>query len=313
VIRIVGDNHKSHVALFKHFGNGILQNVIPHPYSPGLHFFFSFDYCHAIKNARSIFLDHDMASSDGIISANYLKTLLDMQENLIIKPVRFLTRKHLYPSNLEKMKVYPAVQIFSPAVTASLRYLAHHHEHDNYDEEFPNFKDSIATIKFMENMYKYFQIHDVSNRTQYIHKRDPNTAPYTDVHDARLIWLNEDFPKFINDIQTTSAGANMKGLTKETAEALIFTARSTYLCVKYLIHDLNFFYVLTRSFSSDAVEALFSNIRLRGGSNDLTDCRAAEHAVRVILKNGLMKSVNTSNLKSGLEYTSNAKLIEIQN
>jgi hypothetical protein len=33
----------------------------------------------------------------------------------------------------------------------------------------------------------------------------------------------------------------MKGLTKETAEALIFTARSTYLCVKYLIHDLNFF------------------------------------------------------------------------
>jgi hypothetical protein len=70
---------------------------------------------------------------------------------------------------------------------------------------------------------------------------------------------------------------------------------------------------LTRSFSSDAVEALFSNIRLRGGSNDLTDCRAAEHAVRLILKNGLMKSVNTSNLKSGLEYTSNAKLIEIQN
>jgi hypothetical protein len=116
----------------------------------------------------------------------------------------------------------------------------------------------------MEYMYKYFQIHDVSNRTQYIHKRDPNTAPYTDVQDARLIWLNEDFPKFINDIQTTSAGANMKGLTKETAEALIFTARSTYLCVKYLIHDLNFFYVLTRSFSSDAVEALFSNIRLRG-------------------------------------------------
>jgi hypothetical protein len=45
---------------------------------------------------------------------------------------------------------------------------------------------------------------------------------------------------------------------------------------------------------------------------DLTDCRAAEHAVRLILKNGLMKSVTTSNLKFGLEYTSNAKLIEIQ-
>jgi hypothetical protein len=40
-------------------------------------------------------------------------------------------------------------------------------------------------------------------------------------------------------------------------------ASNMILCVKYLIHDLNFFYVLTRSFSSDAVEALFSNIRLR--------------------------------------------------
>jgi hypothetical protein len=45
--RIVGDNHKNHVALFKHFGNGMLQNVIAHPYNPGLKFFMSFDYCHA--------------------------------------------------------------------------------------------------------------------------------------------------------------------------------------------------------------------------------------------------------------------------
>jgi hypothetical protein len=61
VIRIVGDNHKNHVALFKHFGNGTLQNFIRHPYNIGLKLFFSFDYCHAVKNARNLFLDHDMA------------------------------------------------------------------------------------------------------------------------------------------------------------------------------------------------------------------------------------------------------------
>jgi hypothetical protein len=83
-------------------------------------------------------------------------------------------------------------------------------------------------------------------------------------------------------------------LSKETAEALIFTARSTSLCIKYLIGDLDFFYVLTRSFSSDPVESLFANVRLRGGCNDLTDCRTAEYALRQILRSGLIKTINNS-------------------
>jgi hypothetical protein len=67
-----------------------------------------------LKMVEIYFLNHDMASSDGIITANYLKELLEIQEKLIIKPVRYLTKKHIYPSNLEKMKVRLAVQIFSP-------------------------------------------------------------------------------------------------------------------------------------------------------------------------------------------------------
>jgi hypothetical protein len=90
----------------------MLQNVIAHPYNPGLKFFMSFDYCHALQNGRNLFLDHNMASSDGIITANYLKELLGIQEKLIIKPVRYLTKKHIYPSNVEKIKVHLAVQIF---------------------------------------------------------------------------------------------------------------------------------------------------------------------------------------------------------
>lgn len=100
----------------------------------------------------------------------------------------------------------------------------------------------------------------------------------------------------------------MNGLSKETAEALIFTARSTYLCVKYLINDLKFFYVLTRSFKSDAVESLFGNVRLRGGCNDLTDCRTAEYALRQILRSGLIKCINSGNTMNSPQYFSNARL-----
>lgn len=183
VIRIVADNHKSNTALFRRFGKGQLLNYIQHPFNPGFNLFFSFDYCHLLKNARNIFLDHDMASTDGIISASYLKELYQIQEHLTIKPVRFLRKKHLYPSNFQKMKVYPAVQIFSPPVTASLKYLSEHG-----GAEFDHFKSCLPTVVYMETMYKFFQVHDVSNRKQYIKCRDSNTAPYLDFNDERLLW-----------------------------------------------------------------------------------------------------------------------------
>jgi hypothetical protein len=132
----------------------MLQNVIAHPYNPGLKFFMSFDYCHALQNA------------------NYLKELLGIQEKLIIKPVRYLTKKHIYPSNVEKIKVHLAVQIFSPPVIAAAG------KNGNL------ISDCSATVKYMENMYKFFQIHDVSNKAQHIHQRDANTAPYTNTENV---------------------------------------------------------------------------------------------------------------------------------
>jgi hypothetical protein len=47
---------------------------------------------------------------------------------------------------------------------------------------------------------------------------------------------------------SSSENLGIKGLSKETAEALIFTARSTSLCIKYLIGDLDFFLRLDKKF-----------------------------------------------------------------
>jgi hypothetical protein len=48
----------------------------------------------------------------------------------------------------------------------------------------------------METTYKFFQLHDVSNKTQHIHQRDANTAPYNNINDARLSWLNGEFIQY---------------------------------------------------------------------------------------------------------------------
>lgn len=57
------------------------------------------------------------------MTAKYVKTLYKMQKHSLVRPIRFLTQKHVYPTNIEKMNVKLAVQLFSPAVTAALKYL----------------------------------------------------------------------------------------------------------------------------------------------------------------------------------------------
>jgi hypothetical protein len=164
-----------------------MQNYIPHPVLNNVPLFLSFDFCRAIKNSRNLFLDHDMCSSAGVISSEYL------------------TKKHLYPSNFDKMNVLRAVQIFSSTVTSSLQFLK--------ETEDSSFQEVEPTIIFMETMYKFFQIHNVSNRTQYIRSFDSNIAPYVDISDERLSWLHATFTNYIDDIQSSSSNVDMRGLS----------------------------------------------------------------------------------------------------
>jgi hypothetical protein len=77
------------------------------------------------------------------------------------------------------------------------------------------------------------------------------------VSDERLEWLNTTFPSYIDDIQQNSANVGLKGLANETAHALQFTSRSTYMCIKFLLNEAGFYYVLPRSFSSDPIEGTY--------------------------------------------------------
>jgi hypothetical protein len=300
VLRIVTDDFSANVKLFKTLCNGNLTNSIPHPFLAPMPLFLSFDFCHALKNARNLFLDREMYSSEGLISSDYLKKLYALQKDLPVKPIRYLTKKHLYPTNFEKMNVLRAIHIFSPAVSSSLKFLQ--------ENKHPQFQNVNGTIKYIETLYIFFQIHNVSSRNYYIRSLNSAVAPYIDISDERLHWLNVTFPNYIEDIQNSSFSAGLQGLTKETAHALIFTSRSTFLCVKFLLQQSGFYYVLTRSFSSDAVEGMFSHVRLRGGSNDATDARTAEYALRQILRCGIVKASKSSNTATNIDYVSSATI-----
>jgi hypothetical protein len=82
------------------------------------------------------------------------------------------------------------------------------------------------------------------------------------------------------------------------------------MCVKFLLQESGFYYVLTRSFSSNAVEATFSHVlvRLRDGSNDATDARTAGYAMRQILRCGIVKASKFSNTTENVNFIRFARI-----
>ncbi|KAL1426007.1 hypothetical protein MTO96_003477 [Rhipicephalus appendiculatus] len=104
IVLLVADNHKVNVSAMKDLCGGFLTYRIQHPCDPNRLLFLSFDYCHVLKNVRSQFLARDLGNG-GEVSAIFLKKLYEMQKEWLVKPVWSLSRKHVYPNNIEKMNV----------------------------------------------------------------------------------------------------------------------------------------------------------------------------------------------------------------
>lgn len=125
-----------------------------------------------------------MASSNGVISPKFVRHLYNLKKTPFCKACDIFDKKQVEPTNLEKMNVKRAVQIFSPPVTAALTYMDKYCAYTNYND----FSQTDATVQYMTNMLTFFKIHDVHDLTQHSVRSDPLNAPYTDLH-KRLKWL----------------------------------------------------------------------------------------------------------------------------
>ncbi|KAH8032426.1 hypothetical protein HPB51_025182 [Rhipicephalus microplus] len=106
----------------------------------------------AARNTASIdkrFLAHDIGPK-GEVSSCYIKNLYDLQKDLVVKPVRYLSRKHVCPNNIEKTNVARAIQVFSPDVTAALEHLRDQAGHTSS----VSFTAAGQTIVFMQNIHR---------------------------------------------------------------------------------------------------------------------------------------------------------------
>ncbi|KAH6939989.1 hypothetical protein HPB50_023869 [Hyalomma asiaticum] len=294
VVRIVTDNHKINVLAMQLLCNGSLKHCTDHPGKPNRKLLLAFDQCHLIKNVRSQFLSRDIGKG-GEISSNHLKSLYKMQQGSLVKPVRFLTRKHVFPTNMEKMNVQRAVQVFSPPVTAALKLLQEQAGH-TCDASFAGVG---PTVQFMDTVHRWFVLMDVSNCTQHIHQKNADCKQFESAGDERLIWLETRFLDYLADLKSQCLAKNF--LTKETYEGLVITTRSNVECIRYLLEEMSFHFVLTRKMSSDPIESFFGWLRKSAGSNDQTDVRAVLTGIEKTLKTGVASASSTSNIMAAEE------------
>lgn len=215
-----------------------------------------------------------------------------------MRPVKKLDRKTVYPNNLEKMNVARALLIFSHQVTAALEVMV-----TLCPENIKDINSLTETINFLCNFRKWFEIHDVCNTTHGIHSRNENKFIFSNVDDERLEWLQEDFLKYIQQIQSYG-GNKAEKFTSETFEALLLTSRSTSECINLL--QTGFIFVLSRNLSSDDIEQFFSHLRHKGGFNDAMDVRSCIYAIEATLQTGIIAGSSHGNvqLKSGDPFTS---------
>lgn len=80
----------------------------------------------------------------------------------------------MYPSNLEKMHVDRAVDVFSIDVISALEFLKDHGPQIGISE----FKNSEGTIEFLKMINKWFTILNVKNSRQHVHKRNDDAMNF---------------------------------------------------------------------------------------------------------------------------------------
>ena len=289
VVRIVTDNCQINVSMFQTLCEGKISHEIKHPFDANRPLFFSFDPAHILKNVRSQHLARNFELNGNSVTGDHIRKLYNIQKGLVMKPVRKLTRKVVYPTNLEKMNVARAKVVFSPEVIAGLKSM------EVVCPELLENNDSLReTVNFVEMFRKWFDIHDICNSTHGIHSRNDNKLMFAECYDERLNWLLSEFLPYIENIQSNKD--KLRRFTRETYEALVITTRSTVACIKYLI-SINFHYVLTRNFTSDDIELFFSHIRRMGGHNDMMDVRSCIYAMESTLQTGVIAASKHGNVE----------------
>lgn len=149
------------------------------------------------------------------------------------------------------------------------------------------------------------------NRSPHIQVRVPVKKPFEDKHDPRPEWLEKDFLEYLKKWKNYCCeNRNLRAFfINETYQALLLTTRSTIACIRYLLEERNFYYVLTRCPSTDNVEMLLGFFRAMAGDNNKSDVLSVIFAWEKIVQTSIALFSIEYNLGLDKEKSSSSLLI----
>lgn len=185
-----------------------------------------------------------------------------------------LSKSHIFVKDFSKMKVKLAVQVLSHSVSAGIKTLV------SLKQLPPEAND---TSLFVREIDELFDLLNISKEHEITKKERSGNYLLSNLHilDNKITFLQSiTFPR--------------NSTKPDCVEGLVLTVT----CIKNLLTDLKnegYKYVLTRKIQQDALENLFSIIRMRGGWNKNPTARQFRQNFRYVFVKAFLKKPSNSN------------------
>ncbi|KAH6948621.1 hypothetical protein HPB50_025400 [Hyalomma asiaticum] len=192
-----------------------------------------------------------------------------------------ITSRHVYPSDMDLMRVKLATQVFSRSMASAIIYYT--------ERNVFNPLDTAGTVEFTGRMNDLF---DSMNR------RHPGEAVHNQSQDILVMkeslqWL-DDWERDLN------SGVITKDmfLTASTAEGFRVSVLLTLDLAQYLLTECGFKYVLTAKFNQDPLERFFGKVRQAAGENDHPDMPTFLQLYRMLAVYNVLKPPKFGNCEA---------------
>lgn len=232
-------------------------------------YFFS-DAPHLMKTTRNCLYHSGNGKSHSRLMKNnghelvwkHIRMIVDNDMNSQLHVLHKLTPEHVNLTSYSIMNVRLAVQVLSRSVGQILNTY--------YSDQ-----GVQETARLCLMLNTFFDCLNARSFTEHITTRNPNVAPYENLSDPRLDWLNNDFLHYLrswksyteNYPETTVSDQEKMFLSQQTFEGLCITARSTVECTRYLLSS-GVPKVLSNRYLQDICEEHFGKHRGLWGRNE---------------------------------------------
>ena len=169
--------------------------------------------------------------------------------------------------------------------------------------------EAAGTAKFCSLMDSFFDILNIRNTDEHMHKQKPFLVPFTSVDDVRFVWFRDVILKYFEDwlASIKERLGNFSKNTKtnmfiswQTYEGIKITVHSAIELIQFLLnHDIS--YVLTERFCKDLLENYFDPQRSMGARKDnpsMRDFGFNDNTIRNKKSSDLFKVMLTNNKNS---------------